>query len=158
MPIRENDVKDRMTLQYPPQIGDILLCDYPEWSELGDLEKGEMQKRRMVVVLHNRLPYRSGLATVIPLSTSAPRAEVQYQCKVVFEKSPPEPFTGLIKWAKADMLNTVSYERLSLPYDGRCEETSRRKYVKMRLSKDQMRDIRRALCVALGMESLTCHI
>lgn len=147
-----------MPLQYPPQIGDVLLCDYPQWTELGDLEQGEMQKRRLVVVLHNRLPKRSGLVTVVPLSTSAPHKDIKYQCKIVFECSPPPPFEGLIKWAKADMINTVSYARLSLPYDGKCSETRRRKYVKIRLTKNQMLDIRTCLCIALGMESLTKYL
>jgi len=147
-----------MPLQYPPQVGDLLLCDYPQWIELGDLEKGEMQKRRLVVVLQNRLPRRCGLVTVIPLSTSAPHHEIDYQCKITFERSPPEPFTGLVKWAKADMINTVSYERLGLPYDGKCTETKKRKYIKIRLEKEQMAEIRKCVCRALGMESLTQHL
>ncbi|RUT27496.1 hypothetical protein C0V97_00800 [Asaia sp. W19] len=144
-----------MSLQYPPQVGDVLLCDYPEWVDNGDLAIGEMQKRRLVVVLHNRLPYRDRLVAVAPFSTTPPRQSVAYQCKVTFEKPPPDPFSSLIKWAKADMINTVSYDRLSLPYDGKDAATSRRKYVKIRLPKEDMEKIKRCVCISLGLQTLT---
>ncbi|WP_198669160.1 type II toxin-antitoxin system PemK/MazF family toxin [Elioraea thermophila] len=60
-----------MPILYPVAAGTILLCD----DDTG-FRPPEMVKRRPVVVVSPRLPHRDGLATVVPLSTTAPREPV----------------------------------------------------------------------------------
>lgn len=99
-----------------------------------------------------------GLCLVVPFSMTPPHARVQYQCKVDIGTDPPEPFAGQIKWAKADMINTVCYERLSLPYAGRCPDTRKRKYIKIRLPKAEMHKVRCAMMHGLGLPDLIKHL
>ncbi len=113
-----------------------------------------MVKERLVVVVNSRLPKRDRLCSVVPLSTTPACSGVTYQVKIDIGQSPPEPFPGQIKWAKADMMSVVSYDRLNLPYDGRCIKTGRRKYVQIRMPLDQMKLIREAILVSLDLAYL----
>lgn len=142
-----------MALQFPPKPGLVVICDYDT-----GFREPEMVKRRLAVVMSPRLPHRDRLCTVVPLSASAPRSGIRYQCKVELPVDPPPPFEGRIKWAKADMLATVSYNRLQLPYNGRDQETSRRKYRIINLKPADMRHIRIAMMHALGLDHLTDHL
>ncbi len=138
-----------MGLKHPPKRGTIVVCDYST-----GFREPEMVKRRLAVVISPRLPHRDGLCTVVPLSTSAPRRGIRYQCKVILPYSLPEPFEGTLKWAKCDMLATVAYRRLSLPRAGKNRATGKRKYLQVVLDINQMERIEVAVLHALGLERL----
>lgn len=133
-----------------------MICDYST-----GFREPEMVKRRLAVVLSPRLPHRDFLCTVVPLSTTPSRTGIRYQCRVTLPISPPPPFEGTIKWAKADMLATLAYGgsgRLTLPHTGKDPATGKRQYVKIVLPEAELRAVQRAVLYALGMDSLTDHL
>lgn len=138
-----------MGLNYPPVLGQILICDYR------DQAPPEMTKRRLVVVMNDRLMGRDGLCAVIPLSTTPPKARLFYQCKIELPIA-IDAYPGLVKWAKADMIGTVAYRRLSLPY--RRPPKGRRLYQKLILPPEQLTRVRLALLHALQLAHLTPHL
>jgi len=138
-----------MGLKYPPVPGTVVFCDYAT-----GFRQPEMVKKRLAVVVSPRLPYRDGLCTVVPLSTTPARSGIRYQCKVELPLSPPPPFEGTLKWAKCDMLATLAHNRMSLPRTGRDPVSDQRQYLKIVLPGDQMERIRVAILHALGLESL----
>lgn len=142
-----------MGLQYPPQLGLVVICDYST-----GFRKPEMVKERLAVVVSQRLPHRDGLCTVVPLSTTPSRAGIKYQCKVELPFEAPAPYPGKIKWAKADMLATLCYDRMGLPYTGRDKLTGKRKYLKIILAEDELKKIRHAMLHALSLDSLAAHL
>lgn len=111
-----------------------------------------------MAVISPRLPHRDGLCTVVPLSTTPPRSGIRYQCRIILPYSAPEPYEGQFKFAKADMLATVSYRRLTMPYTGRDPNTRNRKYLKIVLAPDELTKVRRCILFALGLDLLTEHL
>lgn len=65
-----------MPLHFPVARGMIVLCDY------SGFRPPEMVKRRPVIVLSPRLAHRQHLATVVPLSTTVPPADLPYVCEL----------------------------------------------------------------------------
>jgi len=139
-----------MTLKFPPVLGQILECDYSR-----GFVPPEMVKKRLVVVVSPRLPHRDFLCNVVPLSTTPPRKDVLYQCKIQLPFAPPRPFSAIYAFAKADMFSAVSYKRLSMPHEARDSRTGKRRYVKIILTPEEMNKIRYAMLHALGLSSLT---
>jgi uncharacterized protein YifN (PemK superfamily) len=141
-----------MGINFPVAPGTIVLCDY----NTGFVQP-EMIKRRPAVVISPRLPHRERLCTVVPLSQTAPRSNVAYQCKVVLERELPHPFPGREFWVKADMLATVSFGRLDLFRTAR-DQSGRRKYIHPKLPQEDMRRVSICILHALGLSSLTDRI
>ena len=138
-----------MPLQYPVSPGTIVICDYST-----GFRAPEMVKRRPAVIISPRLPHRDGLCTVVPLSESAPNHPVLYQCRVELTQDIPE-FEGLVKWAKADMLATVGFGRIDLPRTARDKASGRRRYLQLKLTPEQLSQVRACVLHALGMGNLT---
>ena len=137
-----------MPIKYPVARGTILLCDYNT-----GFRPPEMVKRRPAVVLSHRLPHRDGLCTVVPLSTTPPRAVVAYACQLRLPFPLPNPYSAMDVWVKGDMLATVRLERLDLFHTAR-DNTGRREYLHPRFTVAQMGLIERCVCYALGMAHL----
>lgn len=99
-----------MALPYHPKRGEILTCSFD------DVAVGaEMIKRRPVIVISRKDTHSRGLCTIVPLSTTAPSVpHAWHHCM------PHLRVTGWIAakpmWAKADMICTISLDRLSKPY------------------------------------------
>ncbi|MBV5331522.1 type II toxin-antitoxin system PemK/MazF family toxin, partial [bacterium] len=95
----------------------------------GGFKAPEMVKRRPSVVIVGRLPNRSKLATLVPLSGTPAPPNCDYQCAITLTERLPPPFDGQLEWwVKADMLATVSYARLDLLRTGRGQD-GRRTYL-----------------------------
>lgn len=137
-----------MPLNYPVAPGVILLCDYST-----GFRPPEMVKLRPAVVISPRLPHRGRLCTVVPLSGTPPRSEVDYQCRIELEAPLPEPFPQAVWWAKADMLSTVSFDRLDL-FRTKRDPMGKRKYLQPKVSPAIMENIRQAVLFSLGMGGL----
>lgn len=137
-----------MGLKFSPKLGQIIICDYST-----GFREPEMVKKRLAVVVSPRLPNRDGLCTVVPLSTSPSRTGIRYQCRIELPFPAPMPYEGAIKWAKCDLIATLSYHRMSLPYTARDHVTGKRNYIQMVLPADEMSRIRHAILNALGLES-----
>jgi uncharacterized protein YifN (PemK superfamily) len=90
-------------LQFHPRKGDILICDFA-----GNIVP-EIVKKRPVVVIRNHLPFRSGLVTVVPLSSSAPEHDVPYSFQLSKNYLSNDK-TAM--YAKCDLVCSVSLSRL----------------------------------------------
>lgn len=141
-----------MSIQYPVSQGTILLCDYST-----GFRPPEMVKRRPVVAVSPRLPYRDKLCAVVPLSGTAPARETRYCCRLEFDQPLPHPFPNRVWWVKADMLATVCFSRLDLFRTGRDQE-GKRKYLHPKLTSEQLRVVHSAILHGLGIGELTNHL
>lgn len=111
----------------------------------------EMDKVRWVVVLSPKHLNRYRLAAVVPISTTAPDHESPWHVKL--DKDPaPNGKDGAVVWAKCDMIMSVSYERLSGWWDGKVN--GRRNYVKVHVSEDELRRVKRGVLYSLGLGGL----
>jgi mRNA interferase MazF len=141
-----------MTLTYHPNPGSVLICDY----EPG-FKPPEMVKRRPVVVVTPRLRRRAGLCTVVPLSTTAPDTPENYHYELRLDPPLPDPWNSDVCWVKADMLATVSYERLSPVRIGR-DRSGKRQYYNSLVAKKGFVEIQKAMLCALNLAHLTKHL
>jgi mRNA interferase MazF len=103
-----------MPLRFHPQLGTVLLCDYSTGFILP-----EMVKRRPVVVVSPPFKRRTGVCTVVPLSTTPPLPIEKWHVLLPIEPPLPKPFHRSPVWVKADRSAAVSFERLDLPQAGR---------------------------------------
>ena len=100
-----------MSIQFHPEPGTILICDFK------GLNAPEMTKRRPVIVISPRFKHRTKLCTVVPLSTTVPSKIEPYHYKLNITPPLPEPYDANHAWVKADMLYTVAFDRLFLPFN-----------------------------------------
>lgn len=132
-----------MALRIPPYSGQIVLCDY----------KGfiipEMVKRRPVVVISPKPRRELTLCAVVPLSTTPPRVVELHHLEVVL---PPDLVHGAgfkpTCWAKCDLVNTVSLERLDLIRVGR-STGGKRQYSYSCVNDAMLNKLRQAVVFAL---------
>ena len=135
-----------MVLRFAPRVGSVLLCDF----SLGGFRPPEMVKRRPVVVLSPRLRHRAGLVSVVPLSTTPPGRVVSYVVPLRLQPLPPAPFDSPACWAKCDMVSCVSIARLDFFRTPR-SSARRRVYLQLKLSADQLEQVRGGVKLALGL-------
>ena len=127
-----------------PEVGTVVICDYSS-----GFKPPEMIKRRLAVVISPRLKRRNNLCTVVPLSTKEPNPIEEFHHLVTLPQEVPG-FEGLEKWAKCDMLATVGFQRLTMPYKHH-EAFQGRALINMRLSAGHMTAIMNCVRRALGM-------
>ncbi|WP_448212484.1 type II toxin-antitoxin system PemK/MazF family toxin [Colwellia sp. MEBiC06753] len=131
-----------MGIKYSPKVGQILMCDFQGFKE------PEMVKRRPVLVIGTR-PTGHGLVTVACLSTKKPEIIQPYHLLLESCHFPPHKFfDGKENWLKADMIYTVSFERLDLIKIG-TDAKGRRLYFNQRLGKETMIQVRS--CILHGI-------
>lgn len=99
-----------MPLPYHPHPGEVLICDFDD-AAIG----AEIIKRRPVVVISRRDASGGRLATVIPLSTTAPSTTQPWHHPMPHLRIKGWPDTPTT-WAKCDLICTVSFLRLNKPY------------------------------------------
>jgi mRNA interferase MazF len=134
-----------MPIKFAVAPGALVLCNYAT-----GFRTPEMVKRRPVVVISPRLPHRDGLCTVVPLSTTPPHSAVAYQCRLEIHPALPPPFSDSVCWAKADMLATVSFERIDLFRTERDSASGRRRYLHPKVTKEDLARIRECVMMAIG--------
>lgn len=106
-----------------------------------------MTKKRPVIVVSPRLPYRSEIVTVIPLSTTAPRHTLPFVVKLSKNCHPSEPDEADV-WAKCDMVTNLSLARLS------AFKVGRRKYTYPIVIKEDMQLVKEGILHGIGMGDL----
>lgn len=109
-----------------------------------------MVKTRPVVVISPVLKRRSGLTTVLPLSTTEPRYIMPYHYKLTLSAPLPEPWSATECWVICDHPITVSFERLNLVGTGK-DQYGKRKYLRVKVDIKDVEGIRIALKAALGL-------
>jgi mRNA interferase MazF len=117
-------------------MGQIFLADFT------DLKEPEMTKIRPVIIVSPRLPFRSDIAAVVPISTTPPRHNLPF-CYRLSRNYHPDESDGLPCWAKADMLMNIATRRL----DG--FKIGRRRWCYPELTKEDLAGVRHAL---LGLD------
>ena len=131
-----SQVKDTGILFHPKK-GSVLICNYK-----GNILP-EITKKRPVVIITPKLPYREKLAMIVPLSTTPPKYNVDYVVKLrgYYGNDPKRPQ----QYAKCDLISSVSFKRLDRVKIGY------RKYITPTLSDDDLdnvvKGVRRALCI-----------
>ena len=94
-----------MPIQFYPRAGQVLVCDF------SGFQPPEMVKKRPVVVISPRLPNRSQIATVVPISTTPPLRPVPYAVRLS-RNYRPDADPDLACWAKCDMVMNIGLHRL----------------------------------------------
>jgi uncharacterized protein YifN (PemK superfamily) len=109
-----------------------------------------MVKTRASIVVSPRAVGHPQLVTLVPLSNTAPEPIRAFHCEI------PPMFlpkfmqsTGGARWAKCDMLYTMSLDRLELPQTSRDRKTGKRQYETPRLDLDHLRRVRACIAAAL---------
>ena len=101
-----------MTRKHLPP-GTVVMCNFDGFRE------PEMVKTRPVVVLSPKRRRKGGgkaLYTVVPLSTVKPDRIEPYHHQMDPQSVPAsQRSSGKESWAKCDMVNTVSSDRLTVP-------------------------------------------
>jgi uncharacterized protein YifN (PemK superfamily) len=112
-----------MAINFKPKVGQVLECNYGNYTVDEDKKiifnfdfhiPNEMVKNRLVVVLNGRL----GGCLVVPLSTTHDREKTANNIHVeVGMVAIPDLhyFAQQTRWAKADLIQQVSKERLNRP-------------------------------------------
>ncbi|MGB8819014.1 MAG: hypothetical protein WCC66_13940 [Rhizobiaceae bacterium] len=144
-----------MAITFLPGPGDVLMCEFgPDPAAIvapgimrGPLAvKPEIWKFRQAAVVF----IFGKLAIVVPFSTSRPNAARNYHVHIV---AGTYPFltTASDSWLKADLIETVSYDRLD-----RCQVAG--KFQRVCLTTAHLKALRVACLHALGMGQLTGHL
>lgn len=137
-----------MAINFHPKTGQVLNCDYT------DLRYGEMSKKRLSVVISPNHFQREGLCTVVPLSTTPPKHIEKFHH--ILESDPDPQPSGAKVWVKADMLMTVSFERLNGVWLEKVD--GKRNYLKIYVSDRDLICIKKCCLYALGLGELTQHL
>lgn len=140
-----------MAIQFHPEQGTILVCDFR------GLEAPEMIKRRPVVVVTPRLRTRSRLCTVVPLSTSEPPRVEAYHYRLHTDPNLPAPYSSPSHWVKADMVYTMSFERLFLLTSGK-DANGKRIYDQRVIDRADLIKIQAAILHGIGLTALTAYL
>ena len=134
-----------MPIKFAPEIGTILICDFRGY------EQPEITKRRPVVVVSPRLKDRWGVCTVVPLSTTPPRPVKGYHYRLRTAPPLPYPYDSDEHWVKGDLISTVGYDRLSLPFTGEKDAQGKRIYDQRVVSAEDLGAIQACIRRALAL-------
>jgi len=140
-----------MAIQFHPEQGTIVVCDFDGFVA------PEMVKRRPVVVVSPRLRKRDGLCSIVPLSTTPPNEVAPYHFKLHVTPTLPPPYNASYHWVKADMLYTVSFARLHLPFSGK-DASGKRIYDVRVIDRVDLLKIQQCMLHGLGLTSLTEYL
>lgn len=112
-----------------------------------------MIKRRPAIVISPRFRNRNNLCTVVPLSTTPPKPIEKYNYKLCLDEPLPDPYDAPIQWVKADMVYTVSFARLSLPFSGK-DPSGKRIYVERIIEAEDLRKIQQCILHGIGLDGI----
>lgn len=108
-----------MSLKYHPEAGAVLICDFRGFID------PEINKKRPVIVVSPRSRAGNRLCAVVPISTTQPQRRMPWHLEYQFTDPLPEPYSQLNVWIKADLIYTVSFDRLSVPVRGKNADGTR---------------------------------
>jgi uncharacterized protein YifN (PemK superfamily) len=140
-----------MAIQFHPEQGTIVICDFKGFVP------PEMVKRRPAVIISPRLRNRGKLCAIVPLSTTHPRPIASYHYKLHVDPVLPKPYNANFHWVKADMIYTVSFDRLYLPFEKK-DGSGKRNYDVRVIDKSDLIKIQQCLLHGLGLTNLTDYL
>lgn len=125
-------------LNFYPRAGQILVCRFDGFRE------PEMVKTRPIIVVSPKLPYRSDIVCVVPISTTAPMHDLPFVVRLSKNYHPKEP-DDLPCWAKCDMIMNIGRWRLN------GFKIDRRKYATPQASAEDLQAVREGVLYGLGL-------
>lgn len=131
-------------IKFHPKKGTVLLCDFSS-----GFEPPEMVKVRPVVVITPQLSGRSGLCTVVPLSSVEPNPMMDFHHKMD-EASLTPKLKETDCWAKCDMIYTVGLARLDRIKEK--DKNNKRIYTTGKVTGEDMLAIEKAVMSGLGLK------
>lgn len=134
-----------MSITFHPKAGQILLADF------SDLREPEMTKTRPVVIVSPKLPFRSQLVAMVPISLTAPRHDLPY-CFRLSRNYHPLEADDIPCWVKADMVSNIALRRLN------GFRTGHRQWSVPQMSEEDFRGVRRAVLYGLGYRDLAVEL
>ena len=145
-----------MAITFHPRPGQILVCDF----STGFREPEIVKNNRPVIVLTPDYKGRTGLVTVVPLSTKEPTEIMPYHYKLPRNCMPQiGRFQDNDSWVKGDLLYTVGFHRLNLIMLGKRDpNTGKRIYYQNRLSRERMKEIYTCVLHGLNLGPLSQHL
>ncbi len=114
----------------------ILMCDFN-----GYVVPEIIKKRPVVIISPNHLK-RSGLVTIVPLSTTPPNPIEGYHLEIDNHIKND----GSTHWVKCDLVATVRLARLDRI------KTGKRTFTTLYVSKEQLIEIRKCVALSLGID------
>lgn len=130
-----------LALKFHPKAGQVFIAHFNGFKE------PEMVKTRPVIVVSPKLPYRSDIVAIVPISLTPPRHDLPY-CYQLSKNYHPDEDDTLPCWAKADMLMNVGVYRLS------AIKVGRRKYLYPNLTPEDLQGVKKAVLCGLGLDDL----
>lgn len=124
-----------MAITYHPKPGEVVICDF----DFGGFRPPEMVKRRPVVIVSRKDSHGRGLCTVVPVSATPPTKAASWHHPLPHLRVPGFADTA-DRWAKCDMLATVSFARLNKPY--RMTNGHGRQFISVFVSDDDLSAIK----------------
>ena len=113
------------------------MCDFTDFRE------PEMVKARPIIVISPKLPYRSDIVTIVPISTTAPKHDLPFVVRLS-KNYHPEETDDLPCWAKCDMVLNIALRRL----DG--FRIGRRKWANPQATGEDLQAVRAGVIHGLG--------
>jgi mRNA interferase MazF len=132
-----------MPITYFPRAGEVLMCD------LSGFKPPEMCKVRPVIIVSPRLPDRSEVYTIVPLSQTAPLRPNAFTVRLSRNYNLSDP-DAPAPWAKCDMLLNISRSRLD-----RFKVGPRKWAGDVFVSKEDLEAVRQGVLHALGFVNLS---
>lgn len=129
-------------IKFHPDPGTILICEFH------GMVVPEMVKRRPVITLSPRRRHGSNLVTVVPLSLTPPGTVQAYHFEIEVCPPLPAPYQSPKMWVKSDMVYTVSFSRLHVPFAGKDSSGKRVQDIRV-LSIETLRQLRSSVCEAM---------
>lgn len=145
-----------MAISIHPRQGQILLCDFSQGFRAPEMIKS----RRPVVILTPSFRHRSGLVTIVPLSTVRPDPIMPFHYQLPNNCLPQiGVFQTGESWIKGDLIYTVGFHRLDLIRLGIREPSTRKRvYYRNRLSRERMKKIYSCVLHGLNLGGLSKHL
>lgn len=133
-----------MGISYHPPRGTILICDF------SGFKPPEMTKRRLVIVISPQISARPWLCTVVALSTTQPKKVMPYHYKFTIDPPLPSPYNSPFQWLKGDMIYSISFDRLNLPFKGK-DSAGKRIYDCRIIDEELMKIVQACVLYGLGI-------
>ena len=130
-----------MAISFIPKAGNVLRCNF------AGMRTPEMVKIRPVMIINPKLPYRSELVTLVPLSGTPPIHNLPFTVRLSRNYYPGGNYDAP-QWAKCDMIYNLRIDRLDrFPLKGRGWE-----YVTA--TADDLEAVHRGVLAGLGYSAL----
>ena len=133
-----------MPIEQHPGMGAVITCDF----NMGE-KTPEMEKNFPVVVICPSTAWRTGLCTVVGLSTSPPDKQRPYCCRLDLCPPLPAPWAAEM-WVRGDLVAAVRFDCLNLiPWPH--EDGQNQQFRMNPLSANQIKVVRDCVLNSIGV-------